>query len=127
MMYHIEKLKKKTFQPLGLVKYSKKYLSPEVLAKIHPGLGGPHSSAAPLIQSLGWPTISNLVHKEIATLTYESLNEVAPVQDLITRCSERNGHVLRSTDTDQNLPLLETSAGQKPFSSRGTRPASGTA
>ena len=33
----------------------------------------PHdASAAPIIQNLGWSTISNLVRKETATLTYKS-------------------------------------------------------
>ena len=80
-------------------------------------------SAAPLIQSLGWPTISNLIHKETATLIYKSLNDLAPgyMRNLFARCSESNGRVLRSTDTDLKLPLLKTSAGQKSFSYRGAR------
>ena len=84
---------------------------------------GYDASAAPLIQSLGWPTISNLIHKETATMIYKSLNELAPeyMRNLFTRCSESNGRVLRSTDTDLKLPLLKTSAGQKSFSYRGAR------
>ena len=84
---------------------------------------GHDASAAPLIQSLGWPTISNLIHKETATLIYKSLNDLAPgyMRNLFARCSESNGHVLRSTDTDLKLPLLKTSAGQKSFSYRGAR------
>ena len=35
------------------------------------------ASAAPLIQNLGWLT-SNLIRKEAATLTYKSLNSLAP-------------------------------------------------
>ena len=97
---HIDKVKKKALRALGPVKYSKKYLSSEVLAKIYRGLVEPHlsyccsvwrncskrkidslqkvqnraariimnsaydASAAPLIQSLGWPTISNLIQKK---------------------------------------------------------------
>ena len=35
--------------------------------------GSPYdASAAPIIQNLGWSTISNLVRKETATLTYKS-------------------------------------------------------
>ena len=84
---------------------------------------GYDASSAPLIQSLGWPTISNLIHKETAALIYKSLNELAPehMRNLFTRCSENNGRVLRSTDTDLKLPLLKTSAGQKSFSYRGAR------
>ena len=81
------------------------------------------ASAAPLIQSLGWPAIPNLIQKETATLMYKSLNEFAPecVQNLFTRCSDSNGRVFRSTDIDLKLPLLKTSAGQKSISYRGAR------
>ena len=156
---HVENAKKKALRALGLVKYSKKHLSTEVLAKMYRGLVEPHFSyccsvwgncskrridslqkvqnraarlimnsaynvsAAPLIQSLGWPTISNLIQKETATLMYKSLNELAPeyMRNLFTRCSDSNGRVLRSTDTDLKVPLLKTSAGQKSFSYRGGR------
>ena len=152
---HIENVKKQALPAFGLVKYSKKYLSPEVLAKMYRGLVEPHlsyycsvlgncskgrndslqkvqnraakiimnsaydASVAPLIQSLGWPTISSLIPKETAT----SLNELSPqyVRNLFTRCSDSNGCVHRSIDTDLKLPLLKTSAGQKSFSYRGAR------
>ena len=54
---------------------------------------------------------------------YNSLNEFALeyMRNLFTRCSESNGRVLRSTDTDLKLPLLKTTAGQKSFSYRGAR------
>ena len=53
----------------------------------------------------------------------KSLNELVPeyVRNLFTRCSDSNGRVLRSTDTDLKLPLLKTSAAQKSFSYRGAR------
>ena len=59
------------------------------------------ASAAPLIQSLGWPTISNLIKKETATLMYKFLNELAPeyMRNLFTRCSDSNGRVLRGLAT----------------------------
>ena len=81
------------------------------------------ASAAPLIQSLGWPMISNLIQKETAILMYKSLNELAPeyVQNLSSRCSDSNSRVLHSTDTDLKLPLLKTSAGKKSLSYRGGR------
>ena len=113
---HIDKVKYKELRALGLVKYSKKYLSSEVLAKMYRGLVEPHlghccsvrgnsskrkkdslqkvqnraarivtnsgydASAAPLIESLGWPKIYNLIYKEVARLIYESSNELAPAQ-----------------------------------------------
>ena len=36
------------------------------------------ASAAALIQNLGWPSTSNLIRKETATLTYKFLNLLAP-------------------------------------------------
>ena len=46
------------------------------------------ASAAPLIQKLGWSTISTLVKKETATLIYKSLNSLAPdyLRKLFMKC-----------------------------------------
>ena len=41
---HIDKAKRKALRALGLVKYSKKYLSSEILAKMYRGLVEPHFS-----------------------------------------------------------------------------------
>ena len=154
---HIDKVKKKALRALGLVKFSKKYLTTDVLIKMYRGLVEPHlsyccsvwgncskqnidslqkvqnraarivtnsgfdASAAPIIANLGWPTISNLIQKETATLMYKSLNGIAPdyLQNIFTRCSENNDRALRSTDTNLKLPLSKTSAGLKSFSYRG--------
>ena len=81
------------------------------------------ASAAPLIQNLGWPTISNLIRKETATLTYKSLNSLAPayMRKLFTKYSDDSERSLRSTETDLRLPLLKTANGQKAFSYRGAK------
>ena len=81
------------------------------------------ASAASLIQNLGWPTISNLIRKETATLTYKSLNSLAPVymRNLFTKYSDDRERSLRSTETDLRLPLLKTGNGQKAFSYRGAK------
>ena len=84
----------------------------------------PHdASAAPLIQNLGWPTINNLIRKETATLTYKSLNSLAPayMRKLFTKHSDDRERSLRSTETDLRLPLLKTVNGQKAFSYRGAK------
>ena len=72
------------------------------------------ASNAPLIQNLGWPTISNLIRKETATLTYKSLNSLAPVymKNLFTKYSDDRERSLLSTETDLRLPLLKTANGQ---------------
>ena len=81
------------------------------------------ASAAPQIQNLGWSTISQLVEKETAMLTYKSLNSLTPdyLRKLFIKCSDERERVLRSSDTDVKLPLLKTINGQKAFSFRGAK------
>ena len=78
-------------------------------------------SAAPIIQDLGWSTISDLIRKEIAMLTYKSLNSLAPdyLRKLFLKCSDARERVLRSSNTDLKIPLLKSINGQKAFSYRG--------
>ena len=86
--------------------------------------GSPYdASAAPIIQNLGWSTISNLVRKETATLTYKSLNSLAPdyLRKLFAKCSDDRERLLRSSETDLKIPLLKTINGQKAFSYRGAK------
>ena len=86
--------------------------------------GSPYdASAAPIIQNLGWSTISNLVRKETATLTYKSLNSLAPdyLRKLFAKCSDDRERFLRSSETDLKIPLLKTINGQKAFSYRGAK------
>ena len=81
------------------------------------------ASAAPLLQNLGWPSIKDLIRKETATLTYKALNSLAPqyLGELFSKCSEGSDRILRSTETNLQIPLLRTSTGQKAFSYRGAR------
>ena len=81
------------------------------------------ASAAPIIQNLGWSTISNLVRRETATLTYKSLNSLAPdyLRKLFAKCSDDRERFLRSSETDLKIPLLKTINGQKAFSYRGAK------
>ena len=84
------------------------------------------ASASPIIQNLGWSTIrtiSNLVRKETATLTYKSLNSRAPdyLRKLFAKCSDDRERFLRSSETDLKIPLLKTINGQKAFSFRGAK------
>ena len=79
------------------------------------------ASAAPLIQNPGWPNTSHLIRIETATLTYKSLNSLAPayMRKLFTKYSDDSERSLRSTETDLRLPLLKDANGQKAFSYRG--------
>ena len=81
------------------------------------------ASAASIIQNLGWPTISDLIRKETATLTYKSLNSLAPhyLSKLFAKCSDDRERFLRSSGTDLKIPLLKTINGQKAFSYRGPK------
>ena len=78
---------------------------------------------APIIQNLGWSTISNLIRKETVTLTYKSLNLLAPdyLRKLLAKCSDDRERFLRSSETDLNIPLLKATNGQKAFSYRGPK------
>ena len=81
------------------------------------------ASAAPLLQNLGWPSIKDLIRKETATLTYKVLNSLAPqyLGELFSKCSKGSDRILRSTETNLQIPLLRTSTGQKAFSYRGAK------
>ena len=77
----------------------------------------------PLIESLGWKTVRELVDQDSRLMVYKSLNGLAPqyMSDLFTRnsaCSSRN---LRNTKTDLRLPRKTSANGQKCFSYRGAK------
>ena len=85
---------------------------------------GPYdASAAPILQNLGWSTITNLVRKETATLTYKSLNSLAPnyLRKLFAKCSDEGERFLPSSETVLKIPLLKTISDQKAFSYRGAK------
>ena len=85
--------------------------------------GSPYdASAALIIQNFGWSTIGNLVRKETATLTYKSLDSLAPnhLRKLFAKCSDERERFLRSLETDLKIPQLKTINGQKAFSYRST-------
>ena len=64
-----------------------------------------------------------LVGKETATLTYKSLNSLAPdyLSKLFAKCSDDRERFLHSSETDLKIPLLKTINGQKAFSYRGPK------
>ena len=73
------------------------------------------SPSRPLIVSLGWKTISELVDEESRSMVYKSLNGLAPqyIRNLFTRNSACNSRSLR---TDLRLPMKTSANGQKCFS-----------
>ena len=79
------------------------------------------ASSLPLIGSLGWLTIKEMIEFETATTVYKSLHGLAPeyMQLMFTKFSEYNSQSLRNTDTDLKIPRFATSYGQRSFSYRG--------
>ena len=77
----------------------------------------------PLIDSLGWKTIDELVSSESKIMVFKSLNEMAPqyLCDLFIRNSTCSVKSLRSTGTDMRLPLRKSTIGQRCFSFRGAK------
>ena len=81
------------------------------------------TSALPLIESLGWKTIEELISNETKVYVFKALNGLAHqyLTELFSRNSQRSLHILRNTSTDFKLPLFITANGQKCFSFRGVK------
>ena len=80
-----------------------------------------NASPLPLIGSLGWLTIKEMIEFETATTVYKSLHGLAPeyMQLMFTKLSENTSRSLRNTDTDLRIPRFAISYGQRSFSYRG--------
>ena len=81
------------------------------------------ASALPLIGSLGWLTIIELIDFETSKMVYKSQNALAPdcLRNIFQKVSEATNRQLRNSKTDLRLPLLRTSTGQKSFAYRGAK------
>ena len=81
------------------------------------------TSAAPLIQDLGWPTIEQLIHRETSTMTYKCLNQLAPayLSGCFSKLSDSHTRVLRNSGTDVHIPRMRASDVQKCFAYRGAK------
>ena len=71
----------------------------------------------PLMPTLGWPTIMQLIESETAKVTYKVLQNEAPdyLNGLFHRLSDSHSKVLRNSKTDLRIPMLKTSYRQKSF------------
>ena len=76
-----------------------------------------------LIQSLNWPTVSDIIRGETATTVYKSLNGLVPeyLSSLFEKRSTRNVRELRNTETDLSIPLRKSNNGQRAISFRGPK------
>ena len=77
----------------------------------------------PLIQSLGWKTIQELINRQVNLTVFKCLNSIAPkyLCDIFTKNTVNATRSLRNTNTDLSLPLRRSANGQKCFSFRGAK------
>ena len=77
----------------------------------------------PLIRSMGWPTIDDIIRSKTATIIYKSLNGLVPdyLSNLFEKSGTRNVRKLRNADTDLSQPLQKTNNGQRAISFRETK------
>ena len=75
----------------------------------------------PLIETLGWKTIEQLIQNETQIMAFKSVNGLAPqyLSDLFVANSNISLYNPRRTATDLMLPKKVSSKRQKPFSYRG--------
>ena len=61
--------------------------------------------AMPIIRSLKWPTVDDIIRSEIATTMYKSLNGLLPeyLSNLFRKQSTRYARKLRNTDTKNSI------------------------
>ena len=79
--------------------------------------------AMPIIRSLNWPTVDDIIRSDIATTMYKSLNGLVPeyLSNLFGKKLTRDVRKLRNTDTDLLLPLRKTNNGQRATPFRGPK------
>ena len=79
------------------------------------------ASADELIEKLNWPTISEVIKRETATMVYKFLNGLVPMyfSNIFSRNSTRDTIYLRNSENDLRVPLFKTANGQKSFAYRG--------
>ena len=79
------------------------------------------TSAAPLLQRLGLPSIDKLVNRETCTMAFKSLNDLAPknLGNIFSKLPDVHTRVLRNTRCNLAVPNRRTAYGQKSFAFRG--------
>ena len=67
------------------------------------------ASADALIEELNWPTISEIIKRETATMVYKSLNGLVPMylSNIFSRNSTRDTIYLRNSEDDLRVPLVK--------------------
>ena len=77
----------------------------------------------PLIQSLGWKTIEELINRQVNLTVIKCVNSIAPkyLCDIFTKNTVNATRSRRNTNTDLRLPLKSSANGQKCFSFRSVK------
>ena len=77
----------------------------------------------PLIQSLGWKTIEELINRQVNLTVFKCLNSIAPkyLCDIFTKNTVNAKRRLRNTNTDVRLLLKSSANEQICFSFRGAK------
>ena len=81
----------------------------------------------PLIQSLGWKTIQELINRQVNLAVLKCLKSIAPkyLCDIFTKNTVNATRSIQNTNTDLRLPLRSSANGQKCFSFRGAKCCNG--
>ena len=84
---------------------------------------GFNASSVPLIESLGWKTLRELIDGESKIMVYKYINGFAPqyLHNLFIRNSTCSSYALRNTTTDLKIPKKSSTNGQKSFSYRDVK------
>ena len=70
-----------------------------------------------LIEKLNWPTITEIIKRETATMVYKSFNGLVPMylSNIFSRNSTQDTVYLRNSETDLRVPLFKTANRQNSF------------
>ena len=81
------------------------------------------SSAASLIQELGWPTVRELFHRETSVMAYKCLIKLIPeyLSGFHYKLCDYHPCVLGNSETGILIPRMKTFYGQKFFAFRGAK------
>ena len=81
-------------------------------------------SASNLIKELNWPTVTDMINSETATITYKALSGLAPgyLSNLFMKNAAPDvSKNLRNGPADVLVPRMKTGSGQKALSFRGAK------
>ena len=129
----IKSVTEKVSRAIGFLKFAKHFLPLAVVKNLYTSIQNRaarivtnsqfDAPSKPLIQSLGWKTIQELINRQVNLTVFKCLNSIAPkyLCDIFTKNTVNATRSLRNTNTDLSLPLRRSANGQKCFSFRGAK------